>query len=480
LVQVARRALGRSLTPLARRLSPRRVDLPLSTWDLTRGPDGGLVRSGTPLAPLLERWGSPLHVVDLARLAANARRFASVPPGASAACEVYCSYKTNPVPGVLRAIHETGAGAEVVSAYELWLALHLGIAPERIVFNGPAKTDAAMAEAVRVRVGLVNLNCRSEIGPLARAARDAGVRMRVGIRVVVPGCAGGQFGERIDTGAALRAYEEAKAAPELEVVALHSHYNGEIATELQLDAFLTGLLEFSEVLRSRLGIEIEILDVGGNLACPTVSWIAPRAARLASAFGIEPSPRAPESVLTIERYTARIRERVEQHFAATGRVVPRVFVEPGRALMSDAQVLLTRAIQVRDPGPDPWTWVVLDAGINVADALRSEWHQVLPLISRQGAPTRLYRLTGPSCTLGDLLFPAWSLPTLRPGDAIAIMDAGAYLVPFSTDFSFPRPAIAAIGPGGPALLRRAGTYEDLVRLDLGASERPERGEGGSD
>ncbi|HQR29028.1 MAG TPA: pyridoxal-dependent decarboxylase [Anaeromyxobacteraceae bacterium] len=458
--ELARRALMQA----ARRLIEPRVDLPLATWGLTRDEAGQLCLAGVRLGSLLERWGSPLHVVDLGVLTANTARFGARPGGGPGPCEVYLSYKTNPVPGVIRAVHAAGAGAEVVSAYGLWLALRLGVDPARIVFNGPAKTEDALALAVRSRIGLLNVNCRSEIAPLARIARSEGVRVPVGIRVEVPGRPPGQFGERIAGGEAMRAYEEALAAPELEVVAIHSHFNGEIADRGGLDAYLGALLDFEAQLRARLGLEIRILDVGGNLACPTVSRISGRSMRLAMSLGVEPRPRPPDSVLGIEEYVAQVRARVESHCAATGRPVPRIFLEPGRALTASAQMLLTRAIQVRDGGPDPWTWVVLDAGINVAECLRGEWHQIFPVAERPEERV-LHRLTGPSCTLGDLLVPAWSLPRLRPGDALAVMDSGAYFVPFSTDFSFPRPGIAAVGPGGPRLLRRPATFEDLVRLD---------------
>ena len=264
-----KQALKGALQPAVRWLAPGRRDLPLSSWRLERDAAGALRLHGAPLAGVLERWGSPVHVVDAARLADNAARFLARPPAAATPLEVYASYKTNPVPGVLARLHRAGFGAEVVSPYELWLALRLGVAPERIVYNGPAKSEASLELALARGVGLVNVNARSELAPLAAVARRLGVRPRVGVRVTVPGTWGGQFGERADTGAALAAFREAAALPELRLVALHAHLGGELADAAGLEAFLGGVLGVADQVRERLGVALEILDLGGNLACPT-------------------------------------------------------------------------------------------------------------------------------------------------------------------------------------------------------------------
>ena len=106
-------------------------------------------------------------------------------------------------------------------------------------------------------------------------------------------------------------------------------------------------------------------------------------------------------------------------------------------------------------------------GINAAEGVRNEIHALLPLVLRAGE-RRTYRLTGPSCTLGDLLYPAWCLPVLEPGDGLAIMDTGAYFVPFATCFSFPRPGIVMLDRGRERVLRRFETFDDMVALEAGA------------
>lgn len=459
--------LKHSLRPLADALLPHHQPLPLSTWALGRDEAGALQLRGVALAPLLERHGSPVHVVDAQRLEENARDFFGVPRPDLAPVEVFSSYKTNPVPGVLARLHALGVGAEVVSPYELWLAFRLGVPADRIIYNGPAKSPQSLEQALRAGVGLINVNSRRELATVAQLARRLGVKARVGVRVAVPGAQSGQFGERIDDGAALRTFEEARRTDGLHVVALHAHLNGEIASVAGLDLLLDGVLHFADELEAKLGLRLEILDLGGNLACATVSHRRALEAKLASALGREEDGPLLGGRLSISDYVAHVGRRVHAHFTLRGAPVPRVFLEPGRAMTMNAQHLLTQVVHVRDPDAEGRGWAVLDAGVNVAEPLRSEHHELVPLQKAPGARTRTYRLSGPSCSLGDQLAAAVELPELEVGDALAVLDTGAYFVAYSTCFSFPRPGIVLLDHGREEVLRRGETFEDLVALDQG-------------
>jgi diaminopimelate decarboxylase len=454
---VLKHGVRRVLRPLVRRYRPRRIDLPLATWGLTRNDAGSLALRGVDLADLLRTYGSPLHVVDSARLAENAADFTSDPR-----CETFFSYKTNPIRGVLERQHRMGIGAEVISPYELWLARQLGVTPQNTIYNGPAKTTESIREAIESDLGLINVNCREEIAVVANVARELRKKPRIGIRIVVPGGWSGQFGEPCDTGSAMRAFAAASAAKELDVVAIHAHVGGEIACKERLVTFVRDILAFTDQLRRELGLHIEILDFGGSLACPTVVRFDRWEVRLNQLFGCDLVPRPPESVLGIRDYVRTIASEVASHWNAHER--PRIFLEPGRAMTGNTQLLLCRVLSVRE-GTDI-DYAVLDAGINVAEPVRNEYHQLAPVGARAGARRKLYRLTGPICTPMDVLYGAWELPELHVGDALAILDSGAYFVPFATSFSFPQPAIALVEDGEHRLLRRAERFEDLAGLDL--------------
>lgn len=459
-----KRLLRPALAPLVRRARPRAADLPLSTWRLERTPGGVLALDGVPLDGLIERYGSPLHVVDAARLASNAADFLAAPPGAEGGCEVAYSFKTNPVPGVLRRLRSLGVGAEVISEYELWLALELGFAPGAVVYNGPAKSMASLRTAIERGVGLININARCEIAPLAAIAREVGRRPKVGVRVVVPGSWGGQLGERTDTGAAMRAVEEAARSPDLEFAALHAHMGGEIAGPAQLAAFVARVLAFEEEVLRRLSVDLEVLDLGGSLACPTVRPIGGAEARLNRAFGADIAPRAPGSVMGIREAVSLVVSAVEAHFRRAGRRRPRIVLEPGRAMTGDAQMLLTRVVNVQDE-VDGVTHAVLDAGMCVASPVPHETHELLPVGPPRGEERVRYRLTGPICSPADVLYASRELPRLAPGDALAIMDSGAYFVPFASSFSFPQPAVVMVDGGRASVLRRAETFAHMTALD---------------
>jgi diaminopimelate decarboxylase len=360
-------------------------------------------------------------------------------------------------------VQARGVGAEVISEYELWLAQKLGVAGDRIVLNGPARSQRALETAVAIGA-LVQVNHREEIPVVGRIARALGKRCRVGLRIAPAGGWGGQFGEPI--GEALAGYRELQACRDLEIVALHVHLGAELASVEAVRGLVQEVMDFDALLRAQLGITVEIVDFGGSLACPTVSHYAARDLRLNRALGVDLRPRLPEKVLSIEEYVRVIVREVEARCTRDGRERPRLFCEPGRALTSNTQLLLCSVIGLKASGAGGLAHAILDAGINIAEPLRGEYHQIFAA----GAPRRgerRYRLVGPICTPMDTL--AWSLrfTEIEAGDVLAIMDAGAYFVPFSTSFSFPQPAIVMLDGEEVSLVRRAETFEDLVHRDIG-------------
>ncbi|NBD08713.1 type III PLP-dependent enzyme domain-containing protein [Corallococcus silvisoli] len=471
LVGTAKRQLKQTLGPVVQRaMAPARASLPPGTWELESRAGQGLFLEGVSLSKLAREHGSPLHVVHLAALHRNADAFQAVPPGAAGGCEVYYSYKTNPVPGVLSALHARGVGAEVISAYELWLALKLGVAPERIVYNGPVKSDASIRESITRGIGLLAANHREELDVFARHAAELGKRPRVAVRVTTASGWTSQFGTPIAGGQALAAYRQALAAGTLDVVGLHAHRGELIRTEAELEAFVASVLDFADELHRELGLDLEVLDLGGSLCTPTVEHIEQRDWRLNLTFQRDlPAPDF-AAALSIERYVAKVVAQVESHYAKQGRKRPRIFLEPGRAMTGNTQLLLGRVHAIKEGGER--MWAVLDMGINHAECVRNEYHQLFH-VERPDAPAhRAYTVVGPICTPADTLYHAVRLPELKVGDTLAIMDAGAYFVPFGTSFSFPQPAIVGLEGGQVRLLRRAETHEDLITFDDPGSAAP--------
>jgi len=452
-----------ALRPLLRAVQRPQPGLSPALWDLVDDPEGGLTLEGTPLRELVTQFGSPLHVVRAARLRENARRFQQAPPGATRGCEVFYSYKTNPIPGVLRTLHEQGIGAEVISPYELWLAKQLGVRPELTIYNGPAKSEDSLRDAIERRIQAINCNHREELPRVARIARELGVRARVTLRVNTSVGWSGQFGTPIAGGQALAAYREALSMPELAVVGLHAHRGGQIRNQPELMAFVSEVLAFVEQLESILPEPLELVNFGGSLGLPTSEHLDYRAKRRNELFHVDiPTPRTSEA-LTIERYLELLVGAVDERYRQLNKPRPRIFLEPGRALTGNAQLLLTRVLTTKDNAGV--TCAILDAGVNLAESVKSEYHQVFAVTRQREARSHVHTLVGPICSPGDTLYPALRLPPLSDGDCLAIMDAGAYFVPFSTSFSFPRPAIVMLDGGNAQLLRRRETFEDLCNYD---------------
>ena len=460
----AKQRVKAALGPIVRNLLPRRAVLEPEHWGLTVMPRGHLAFEGVSLAALRGDWGSPLHVVLAERLRGNISEFLAINGTGRTRAEFYYSYKSNPIPGVLRFIHASGIGAEVISEYELWLALKLGVPTDRIVFNGPAKSVASVRDAVGRSIMLLNVNHREEIAVVASAARELCKRPRVGVRAAPSAGWSGQFGLPIGTGEAFAALKEVHESGVLELTALQCHVGGMVRCAHHVQGYVREVLALADRVKTELGVELAILDFGGSLATPTVAQIGELDRRLSITFQAPLPAPVPEATLPIREYVRCVVEQVEAHYAANARPCPRIFFEPGRAMTGNTQVLIASVLSLKAGEPKPG-WAILDAGINVAECARTEFHQIFPATRMHEARAHRYRLAGPICSPGDVL--SWSacLPELAVGDALAIMDAGAYFVPFATSFSFPQPAVVMLEGAKVRLLRRAERFEDIVALD---------------
>lgn len=457
-IRGAKRLARERLGPIVAERRPSRVDLPPALWGLTIDDDGRLTRHGSALADLVERFGSPLHVVDAVALADAAQRAARPGPRAAA---VFSSYKTNPVPAVLQLLHAAGIGAEVISPYELWLAIRLGVPGERLIYNGPAKSPASLRSAVEHGALAINANSTTELASLRDAADAVGRQANIGLRITVPGMWSGQFGIPAASERLVDAIDSARNDDRLSLVALHAHRGGRLRTADEFAGHVRQVLDVCIALRDRTGWVPTLLDLGGSLATPTVGDIDRREYRLNRALGTDLLPPDPAACLRLDDAAVLAQEMVDDALGNDADV--RAVLEPGRALTGDSQLLLTTVVGVHDDGAIPHA--ILDAGINVAEPTGSEYHQLFH-VSRPTAPAPTsYRLVGPICTPGDVLYHHWRLPELAAGDVLAVMDSGAYFVPFSTSFSFPRPAIVMQHATHCTIGRAAETFADLLALD---------------
>lgn len=418
----------------------------MSEW--THGPDG-LRFDDVALAPLAERFGTPLYVYSAGVLASRYRALDDAFAGR--AHRLLYSVKANANGALLRRLGRLGAGADVVSGGELLRALRAGIPADRIVFAGAGKTDDELALAVDRRVLLVQVESAGELARLERIARESGagaaarppvdVAFRVTPEVVggthrytETGTAATKFGMPASEALALARGLDANGV--LRPVGLHAHFGSQITS---VDPFVESAGRMAALVREfrAAGVPVRFLNLGGGLGIRYADEEPPHPGELAAAL-------AP---------------------ALDGLDVE-LLLEPGRWIVGPAGLLLARVLDVKRTGAR--TFVVVDAAMNdlIRPALYDAHHEVLPVRPRTGPPGTI-DLVGPICETGDFLARERDVPPLLPGDLVALRDAGAYGFSMASNYnSRPRPAEVLVEDGTARLIRRRETLEDLVRGEL--------------
>lgn len=423
-----------------------------------------LCMAGWDLAALAETYTTPLFIINEPYLRAHARALQDIHGPSHIRPEVFFSYKTNPVPGFLSVLHAEGIGAEVISGYELWLALRLGVPPEKIIFNGVGKTPQALAMAIEHTIRSINIDSFSEIETLAALARRTDKKVQVCIRIQ-PGTGwAGQFGFPVQGGYALRAAQLIASEPELQFCGLHFHLGTQLTSPHVYREAVSTALEFAAEIRRTCGLETRFLDIGGGFGVPTVRGLTELDRQLLNRHAIAPPAPLPQSCPAPDFFLQDIFACIAERCDELALEAPKVFLEPGRLLSSTSQILVTRISDVKEL-PFGKTIAVADAGINIAHPVLGEYRHCFALSNACAQPQRTCTIVGPTCSIGDILYPALKLPALRPGDCIAIMDAGAYFVPNANNFSYPRPAIIAVSAAGHRIVRSRESYEHMVAND---------------
>jgi diaminopimelate decarboxylase len=439
---------------------------PKETWGITSNGSNHMVIQGCDCVDLARHYETPLFVVDLHRLKQNYRYFFESFHQYYPLIEVGYSYKTNPLPGALKALHDLGASAEVVSPNELGLALQLKVPAEKIIYNGPGKTKAGLDLAVANRINLINIDGFSEIETLGSLAKKYGHEQQVGVRVVTSVGWTKKFGFSIKSGAAYKAFELLKMQPNLKPCGLHFHLSTGVT---DVDTYLTAVREtliFADRLKQDLDLKISYLDFGGGFhPVASVHNYSSQDIRLA-AFSFPVQEPFMREVTTLESYGQKIGRFVQDHYHDRNEELPKVVFEPGRAITCSAQFLLLKVLDIKAPEYGV-SDVILDGGRNVAAPTRWGCHQLFNASRINDPTTHYYTLYGPSCTPDDGTYEIKRLPELGSDDILAIMDAGAYFISTQSNFcSFPKPAAVMIEDGQHQLIRKRESLSDLFDMDI--------------
>ena len=386
--------------------------------------DGVLHAEGVSIAAIADAVGTPFYCYSSATIERHYRVFAAA--FADVRSLVCYALKANSNQAVIATLARLGAGADVVSEGELKRARAAGVPADRILFSGVGKSARELALAVETGILCVNVESEPELALLSQIAAAK----------ISTGKAENQFG--IPTSRAREVYALAAKLPGIRVAGVDMHIGSQI-TELQpfADAFAL-LADFVRILRSE-GHRIEHVDVGGGLGIPYREDNAP-----------PPDPQAYAAVLK----------------RATRGLDCRLIVEPGRVLVGNAGILVTRVLYVKRG--EAKTFVVADAGMNdlVRPTLYEAHHEVRAIAQASARERITADVVGPLCESGDFLARNRALPEPHAGDLLALMSAGAYGAVQAGTYNT-RPLVPEILVKGEewALVRPRVEVDHLIALD---------------
>ncbi len=404
--------------------------------------NGVLHAESVALPALADQFGTPAYVYSRAALEGSLHEFLDVltahPAGAGAL--VCYAVKANSNLAILNLFARLGAGFDIVSGGELQRVLAAGADPQKVVFSGVGKTAAEMKLALDVGIFCFNIESAPELERLNAVAGQCGKKAPVSLRVnpnvdpkthpyISTGLKEAKFGVAYDDALAL--YRRAAALPNIEVAGIDCHIGSQLLDPAPFVEALDRVLALIDQLTAE-GINVHHLDLGGGL-------------------GIKYKDDQVQP--TVASYLTPLLDKL------SGRGL-KVVLEPGRRLVGNAGLLLTR-VEFLKPGEGK-NFAIIDAAMNdlMRPALYEAWHDILPVVPRSGA-TRDYDVVGPVCESGDFLGLARPL-AIEAGDLLAVMSAGAYGMAMASNYNTRPRAVELMVDGETVhVIRQRETVEQL-------------------
>ncbi len=393
-----------------------------------------------------DRFGTPLYVYSFDFIRDRVRVFQEAFQGMDLLLAY--SVKANGSLGLLNRLGALGTGADIVSGGELFRARRAGIRPGRILFAGVGKTDEELKAALKAGIYSFNVETTRELHRLEELARETGTRASFGVRInpdihsptpheyTRTGHAATKFGLPVPVAVGL--YRWAATRPSLRPRGIDVHIGSQIVDPKPYQRALRAVMDVVRLL-DKEDIELQYLDLGGG-------------------FGI-PSGEDGERM--------DIRE-------LAGAVMPlmkgsglKLVLEPGRSLVGEAGLLLTRVLSLKRAGDK--AFVITDAGMTelIRPSHYGAYHPILPVMEDPGRSVETVDVVGPICETGDFLARDREMPIPRAGEYLAVMNAGAYGFVMGSNYNArPRPAEVLVDGEEVHLIRERESYEDLVRGEV--------------
>ena len=426
--------------------------------------DGKLFCENVDLAHAANEFGTPLYVYSAATILDHFRR---MDKALKSLDHLICyAVKANSNRAILKLLADAGAGFDIVSGGELFRALQAGADPKKITFAGVGKTRDEIEYALAQGVHSFNVESEAELEFIDKIASDKKARAPIALRVnpdvdphthkyISTGSHENKFG--IPLGDAPRIYERAAKMANIDIVGVQMHIGSQITEAGPFGAAIGKVAPLARELKSKYGIQF--FSIGGGMGI-----IYKRA--LESGSGNWWHDHGGESsAFSVRNYA----DAIVPPLRGLGL---RVLVEPGRFIVGNAGVLLTRVLYIKKAGTK--TFAIVDAGMNdlIRPALYQGYHEIVPVeqrLSAESSTTSAVRtdIVGPVCESGDFFAVDREMPEPRESDLLAIMSAGAYGFTMASNYnSRPLPAEALVRGDRLELIRKRQTWADLIRDEL--------------
>ena len=414
--------------------------------------NGVLHAESTALSAIAAEFGTPTYVYSKAALLSNFSAYADACQGRDAL--VCYAMKANSNLAILDLLARQGAGFDIVSSGELLRVIAAGGDPGKVIFSGVGKSEEEMRLALSHDILCFNVESIPELHRLNQVAGAMGKQAPVSLRVnpnvdakthpyIATGLKANKFGVAFDD--ALATYRTAAQLPHLRVVGIDCHIGSQLLDDAPLLEALDKLIDLIDVLAAE-GIDLHHLDIGGGI-------------------GIAYGEDGEDEPVPVQDYLGRLFKRIDAWRLTRHDGAPiKVIFEPGRSIVGNIGVLLTRVEYIK-PGEEK-NFCVVDAAMNdlMRPALYQAWMDVQPVKQDNGAPL-CYDVVGPICESGDWLARDRHL-AVASGDLLAIMAAGAYGMTMASNYNTRgRPAEIIVDDAQCHLVRRRELPADLFALE---------------
>lgn len=446
--------------------------------------DGHLTIDGVDAVALIEQYGTPLYVFSEKRIAEHVRHLRQAVADVHNRVKLCYASKANSNMAVLQAVRRAGGDIEVNSGGELHKARVIGFRPDQIIFNGVSKTDDEIGAAIDYGILAINIDSLFELEQVARVARSIGKLANVAIRIVPEiitrshiglqtGLLASKFG--LSPAQLDEAFRIALSHPDaINLVGVHIHIGSQTPDAQPFARAFAEMWRFLLDLYKKTGHRLTHINIGGGLP---VNYL--QDTHMADDISERERQMLSATLDAREVFRAAITEAVGDDGRALFDELT-IVMEPGRRVIADTGLLLTRICNVKERPETGDTWLLTDAGYSVALSMAMyKWYYHLVSASRaDSSHAAPFKVAGPLCDSGDVYFDlekGTRLPNYRllpaetqVGDALALLNTGAYALDQASQYNGrPIPAVVMITAAGEVkLARRRQTYEDLYAQDL--------------